>query len=241
MNPHPVLSIIAPCFNEEGNVRLLVARTLATFASLPIAAELVLIDDGSRDATWSRIDEAVAAHPGVVHGVRHEQNRGIVGGWRSGLEASRGALVCLIDSDLQNRPEDIARLYDAFAASGADVAQAVRHPKANMSRLAFSRALNHLLNATFQMKLRDNKSGFLLTRREHLARILDDAEGYRYFQSLLGVAAAERGLRFVEVDTEFDDRHSGESFLSSFPVAVSARILREVVRYRLDTLRTPRR
>src|SRR5689334_18521274 len=103
----PTLSVIAPCFNEEGNVALLVRRTLAAFDSMSTTAELVLVDDGSRDATWARIEEGMAAHPDRVVGKRHAQNQGIVGGWRTGLEASRGEHVCLIDSDLQNRPEDI--------------------------------------------------------------------------------------------------------------------------------------
>ena len=70
-----------------------------------IAAELVMIDDGSVDETWSAIEREVAASEGRVRGVRHVRNKGIVGGWRSGLQAAAGDLVCVIDSDLQNRPE----------------------------------------------------------------------------------------------------------------------------------------
>lgn len=235
------LSVIAPCFDEEGNVELLVRRALAALATLPVPAELVLVDDGSRDATFRHIEAAARAHPERVVARRHEVNRGIVAGWVTGLQAARGELVCLIDSDLQNRPEDIPRLYDAYVASGADVAQAVRRPAANMSRVVFSRGLNHLLNLSFGTRLRDNKSGFVVLSRDKLAALLEDAEGYRYFQSFLGVAAGVRGYRFVEVETPFEHRHAGESFLSDLPVAVSLRILRELARYRLDTLRHPRR
>lgn len=236
-----VLSVIAPCFDEEGNVALLVRRMLAAFEALPVPAELILVDDGSRDATWTHIEREAREHPGRVVARRHEVNRGIVGGWLTGLEAARGALVCLIDSDLQNRPEDIPRLYQAYVASGADVAQAVRNPAANMRRVLFSRGLNHLLNLSFGTRLRDNKSGFVVLEKQKLARLLEDAKGYRYFQSFLGVAAGARGYRFVEVDTPFEHRHAGESFLSNLPVAVSLRILGELARYRLDTLRRPRR
>ena len=61
----------------------------------------------------------VEREPQRVRGVRHERNRGIVGGWKSGLEAASGELICLIDSDLQNRPEDIVRLYEALAGGGS--------------------------------------------------------------------------------------------------------------------------
>ncbi len=233
------LAVFAPCFNEELNIAPLCARMLAVFDELPIPAELVLIDDGSKDDTWKRIAEAERKHP-RVRGIRHEKNQGIVGGWVSGLESTTAPLVCLIDSDLQNRPEDIPRLYERFLEARPDLVQAVRHPKVNRNRIAFSKGLNTLLNVTFGMHLRDNKSGFILCRREVLEDILRDAPGYRYFQSFIGVAAGVRGLRIEEVDTDFDARAAGESFLSNFPVQVSARILRELVRYRAETLKRGR-
>ena len=76
----PVLSVIAPCFNEELNVDNLVARTLASLDALPVPAELILVDDGSRDATWARIEALEKAHD-RVRGFRHAKNKGIVGGW----------------------------------------------------------------------------------------------------------------------------------------------------------------
>ena len=239
MSEPVLLSVIAPCFNEAGNVPLLAERVVATFDRMGVEAELILIDDGSRDGTWRAIEEASAKEP-RVRGERHAKNRGIVGGWLTGLAISRGELLCLIDSDLQNRPEDIAELFQAHRRDGVDLIQAVRHPKSGMRRMAFSRALNHILNLSFGMHLRDNKSGFILCRREVLQDILKDAEGFRYFQSLIGVAAGARGLTISEVDTVFDARHAGESFLSSFPIMVSLRVIGELLRYRIATLRRPR-
>jgi phenylacetate-CoA ligase len=231
----PRLTVIAPCLDEELNVPVLVARVLASFERLPIQAELVLIDDGSRDATWQRIQEASAADR-RVRGVRHDSNLGIVEGWVSGLGVAAGELVCLIDSDLQNRPEDIPRLYEAYARGQAHVAQGVRHPKGSRERVGFSRALNFLLNASFGTRLRDNKSGFILCARSTLEEVLRGREGYRYFQSFLGVSAHLRGFRITEVDTDFEPRVAGESFLARFPLRVSLRVLLELVRYRAATL-----
>lgn len=239
----PTLVVIAPCFNEELNVEPLAARMVKVFDGMaqvkapsggPFSAQLVLVDDGSRDGTWSRIEEAAQRDPRVL-GVRHPTNKGIVGGWLSGLSASQAELVCLIDSDLQNRPEDIARLYETFLRDKPDIVQAVRHPKVNKNRIAFSKGLNLLLNVSFGMWLRDNKSGFILCRREVLEDILRDAPGYRYFQSFIGVAAGVRKLRITEVDTDFEPRNAGESFLSNFPIGVSLRICKELLDYRLST------
>lgn len=237
--PPRELSVIAPCFNEEPNVHVLVERMLAVFAALPVDAELILVDDGSRDATWEKIQEQQAAHD-RVRGFKHETNKGIVGGWKTGLEGSTAPLICLIDSDLQNRPEDIPRLYEAFVRDSPDLVQAVRHPKVNKNRIAFSKGLNVLLNVTFGMQLRDNKSGFVLCKREVLSSILEDSAEYRYFQSFIGVAAGVRRYRVAEVDTDFDARNAGESFLSNFPLKVSLRICKELAHYRVDTLRRPR-
>ena len=233
------LSVIAPCLNEEANVDLLVQRTLAAFDALATGAEIILVDDGSTDRTWERIQDCGRRDP-RVRGVRHERNRGMEAGWQSGLAASRGECVCLIDADLQNRPEDIALLYNAYLRGWGDVIQAVRHAVASARhRCMFTRGLNWLLNSAFGMRSRDNKSGFILCRREVLADILRHRGRYRYYQSFIGAAAHVRGYRIGEVDTVFDGRHGGQSFLSR-PVRASLRILWELAKFRVETWRERR-
>lgn len=230
------LSVIAPCYNEEDNVDLLVERTLAVFDTMTdVEAELVLIDDGSADDTWKAIQRVHAAHE-RVRGVKHRVNKGIVGGWRTGLSVCRGELVCLIDSDLQNRPEDIARLYEAYVEHEPDIVQGVRNPHGVQTRAVFSRGLNLILNASFGMRLRDNKSGFILCKRDVLASMLEYKYEYRFFQSFIGVAAGARQYRIVEVDTDFERRNAGQSFLANFPIRVSLAICVELLKYRYETL-----
>jgi phenylacetate-CoA ligase len=239
------LTVIAPCFNEAGNIDPLVDRTLATFDRHGIPAELLLVDDGSADATWEAIARR-SRRDARVRGVQHSRNRGIEAAWHSALARAAGELICLIDADLQNRPEDVAMLYATYRDGTADLVQGVRNPEEGVRRLLlFSRALNFLLNASFGMHLRDSKSGFILSRREVLADILDHRRQYRYFQSFIGVAAGARGYRIAEVDTPFDQRLAGRSFLRRFPVLVSLRIVWELVVYRLESrgarARAPRR
>jgi phenylacetate-CoA ligase len=234
------LSVIAPCYNEEGNVAELCRRALGVLDDLGVAGELVLVDDGSHDRTWECIQEATQKDA-RVRGVRHVKNKGIEGGWLSGLDAARGELVCLIDSDLQNRPEDIARLFRCYEREQPDLVQAVRHPRKVRSRRVFSRGLNLLLNVAFGMNLRDNKSGFIVCRPDVLRELLTHRYRYRYFQSFIGAAAGVRGLSVAEVDTEFEPRHAGESFLSNYPIRVSLRVLSELAKYRIETLAITRR
>lgn len=229
-----VLSVIAPCLNEESNIDVLADRTLATFDELGIEAELVLVDDGSTDDTWrhmtarTQLDERISC-------VRHEVNRGMEAAWRSGAAAARGQLICLIDADLQNRPEDLIKLYKQYLRELPDLVQAVRHPVAGVTRCRFfSRGLNWLLNFVFGTKLRDNKSGFILCRRDVFHGILRHRKEYKYFQSFIGVSAVLRGYSIAEVDTDFDPRHGGTSFLSRLPIGVSLRTFWELLRFRAE-------
>jgi len=230
----PLLSVIAPCRNEAANVATLAERTLGALDRAAIAGELILVDDGSTDGTWVQIADQHERDP-RVRGVHHAVNQGIEGAWRSGLDAARGELVCLIDADLQNRPEDIPQLYAAFARNEGPVIQAVRHAGAALSRhRLFTRGLNALLNAMCGTKLRDHKSGFVLCRKETLSGILRHRYAYRYYQALIGAAAAARGYTIAEVDTTFDPRLRGESFLPKFPLRASLTILWELLKFRVE-------
>ena len=228
------LSVLVPCLNEADNLPELVARIAAVFRDSPAwaeRAELVLVDDGSTDETFALMEAARAASAFVVT-ARHAQNLGLPAAWRTALSRSRGRLVCILDADLQYRPEDLPRLHQTLIASGADVAQGTRAEvgRERGSRYLFSRGLNRLLNGLFSMDLADNKSGFLLCRREVLADILDYRGRYRYWQILIMVAAHCRGYRIVEVETPFLPRRAGKSFLSSVPLRVMAGCGADLVR-----------
>jgi phenylacetate-CoA ligase len=237
------LSVIAPCYNEEGNLRELVNRLQTAFKTKNIAGEIVLVDDGSKDGTGDMVDQLTAENSNVVS-VHHHTNRGVVTGWKSGLEASHGDLVCLIDADLQNLPEDVCRLYREIRVSGADVVQGYRSSVGRLrdSRYLLSRTLNVILNTTFRMALRDNKSGFIMCRRDVLADILRHRCKYSYFQSLIMVAAKSKGYTIREIETLFESRLVGKSFIPRVPLVVISKTLidigKAVFEYRIFDQRT---
>jgi phenylacetate-CoA ligase len=228
------LSVIISCLNEAHTFDAMAERTLATFDRMGVAAEIVAVDDGSTDATWAHI-EAWGSRDARLRGVRHGRNRGIEAGWRSGLSAARGRLVCLIDGDLQNPPEEIARLLARYEAGGADLVQGTRRP-VNPSRVRYvlSKGLNVILNRTFGMCLADNKSGFVLCPRDVLAAILEHRYSYRYFQAFIAVAAHARGFEIAEVDTPFHPRAAGESFLNNMLLRSIVGVLWDVLKMRAE-------
>lgn len=209
------LSLVAPCFNEEDNIEILSQRFLASMSEAEISAEIVFVDDGSTDRTRAILQELSDADPKIRYQV-HDTNRGIAAGWKTGIDASRGRLVCLIDSDLQNPPEDVLKLYFKKIRTNCDLVQGVRVPQSKQSvgRWISSRGLNFVLNATFGMNSRDNKSGFVLAGRDALLRIIAHKSEYRHFQTFIAVSAKSHGFSICEVETHFMNRVNGRSYLT---------------------------
>jgi len=210
------LSIIVPCYNEEENLRPLVARLQETLELFRIKGEILLVDDKSQDGTRALIEELAKSEPTVV-GVYHEQNRGISGGWRSGLAAARAPRVAITDADLQYAPEDLPRLYHILKRESPDIVQGWRiaHTFSDAYRYALSLAFSYFLNRLFGTRLRDIKSGFLCTRREVFADMLETHYRYRFPQHFIVVNAASKGYSVRQEPVLFWNRNAGQSFISS--------------------------
>lgn len=234
------LSIIAPCFNEELNIPELTERVLLSLDTGKLNGELVLVDDGSLDGTAEVIRAYERQNPERVRGVFHRANRGMSEAWRSGVAAARGVSVTVIDADLQYQPEDVLRLYRTLMDSNVDVVQGCRSSvgRRKDKRFQLSRGFNVLLNTAFGMSLKDNKSGFVCCAREVMQDLMTYSGKYRYWQSFIMVAAHAKGYSYREVETLFEDRKQGVSYLDSGAYLASARSLVDVAKaifeYRLN-------
>ncbi|MBZ0253587.1 MAG: glycosyltransferase family 2 protein [Candidatus Methylomirabilis sp.] len=224
------LSVIVPCFNEEGNLDILVGRLRACFQEHGIDGEIVLVNDGSRDRTGEVVDELARRFQNVVP-VHHAVNKGIVEGWRSGLKNASAPWVCTIDADLQYLPEDCARLYAEMQRTGADLVQGWRrwHTSINWQRYLLSKGFSGFLNALFRMRLRDIKSGFILYKREAFADVMNFRGPYHAFQHFPTIAARKKGYRIVQIPVVWNQRHAGQSFIQ-MPWRFALRSLRDLPR-----------
>lgn len=225
------LSVIVPCYNEEGNIGILVQRILAVFAKYDIHAELLLVNDGSSDETANYIDKAQSEHESV-RAYHHEINQGMEQGWNTGLQFARGNYSCFIDADLQYLPEEIYRLYKTIKAERCDVVQGARSTIGRLkdSRYILSVGLNIMLNILFGMRSKDNKSGFVMAPTDVLKDIMAHKFHYYYYQTFITVAAKSKGYLIQEVETLFGNRFFGTSFIAGFPGRLIFRTVVDVIK-----------
>src|SRR5579863_5831140 len=122
------LSIVAPCYNEQEVLPEFLRRVRAVIEDLGIAIEIVLVDDGSGDATWP-IVAAAASDDTRILGIRLRRNHGHQTALSAGLAAARGELLLLIDADLQDPPELLPAMIGLMQSSGADVVYGQRRQR----------------------------------------------------------------------------------------------------------------
>jgi len=119
MNTGRVISVIIPCYNEEESVHLIETVLVDTLRKNYVDFELIMVDDGSSDATLERLMEIARSHtPSRV--VRHQYNQGLGAAIRSGIAASSGALTVTIDSDMTFHPRYIKDLLERFDVGDCD-------------------------------------------------------------------------------------------------------------------------
>lgn len=205
-SPRPQVSVAVPLFNEEATIEELLERVRRTLEERGTSFEIVLVDDGSTDATGALLARAAATDPRVR--VRTlSRNFGQAAALCCGIFESRGDVVVTLDGDLQNPPEEIPRLLDALVA-GVDVVTARRIARHESAwRLAGSRAVHWIARLLVGIDIEDFGGQFKAYRREVIeATRTAWAPGKPFF-----ALAAWLGFRVVEVPVRHDPRRSGAS------------------------------
>lgn len=115
----PFVSVVIPVYNSASQLSTTVHAVTTAVGALGYPLEVILVDDGSKDSSWSEIGELTRRNPGV-RGIRFLRNRGQHSALLAGIRASRGSFVVLMDDDGQNPSTEIATLLDT-AAEGYDL------------------------------------------------------------------------------------------------------------------------
>lgn len=206
-----MLSVVIPAYNEQEMVPKAVQEIGAVLQKAGIAHELLFIDDGSRDATWTEIQTA-SSRSKQVCGVHFSRNFGKEAAIFAGLSYAKGDCVAVIDCDLQHPPEKLVEMYRLWE-QGVEVIEGVKSDRGRESALhclsakAFytiiSRATKVDMSRASDFKLLDRKAvNVLLTMREKRA----------FFRAL----SSWVGFRTAEVSYEVRDRTAGESKWSTW-------------------------
>ncbi len=149
------LSLVIPVYNEEVNLDELIRRCMQVCSGLQRPFEIVLVDDGSADASPSMIADAAVRHTGRVIGVLLNRNYGQHAAVMAGFAHSRGEVVVTLDADLQNPPEEIPKLLGPIDA-GCDVVGSVRQNRHDTRfRRLSSRLVNYVVRRATGVQMHD--------------------------------------------------------------------------------------
>ena len=226
------LSLFFPCHNEAENLEALVADALAALPSLATTYEVILVDDGSRDATAVVAEHLVQRHPGVVRLVRHAVNRGYGGALRSGFAAARYANLAYTDGDRQFRIADLGRLVAQAESDGAAVVIGYRIKRADPLLRTIYASLYRIANGVwFGLRVRDVDCAAKLFRREALGGIRVRSNG-AFFSAELLIRLQIAGVRIAEVGVPHYPRTAGSPTGARLSVITQA--IRDFWRLRLQ-------
>jgi glycosyltransferase involved in cell wall biosynthesis len=224
----PDLSVVAPLYNESENVQPLVDWILEALSTYQGTYEIILVDDGSRDDTWSRIAGAALAHP-QVHGLRLGRNVGQTAAMMAGFDHARGRVVVSLDGDLQNDPRDIPMLV-AKLDEGYDLVCGWRQRRQDklILRKVPSWVANRLIRRLTGVPITDNGCSLKAYRRELLDRISLYAEQHRFIPAL----SASVGARITELPVRHHARRFGES---KYGISRTVKVLVDLVTLKMIT------
>ncbi len=214
----PELSYFFPAHNEEANLQGLVEEALETLPTLAERFEIVIVDDGSRDATPAMADALAASHA-EVRVVHHPTNLGYGAALRSGFAAARYGVLGFTDGDRQFRVADLGRLLEVLMAgpepalpgssSAPDVVVGYRIQRADpLVRTVYARLYRLANRIFFGLRVRDVDCACKVFRRNALAGLSVESGG-AFFSAELLIKLQAAGHRVAEVGVPHYPRLAG--------------------------------
>ena len=238
--PFVDLSIVVPAFNEEHRLPPTLASLHAFLSAQPMRWEIVVVDDGSRDATCAVVERAMASIPNLRL-VRQIPNRGKGAAVRLGMREARGQIRVMSDADGSMSPDQLPRLLAPIIACTAEIAIGSRYAdgartdiKQPLYRVLWSRLANKLIQRSLVPGVRDTQCGFKAFTAEAARDLfrLGKIDGWAFDLEILALAR-RAGFAIAEVGVEWtDDRRSRVN-----PIKDMWKVVREAVTIRSNLRR----
>lgn len=204
----PYLSIVVPVYNEQAMLPIFFERTKAALENYGRSYELILVNDGSRDASEQMLQELQANHPDTVRVINFNTNYGQHMAIMAGFERVRGEIVITLDADLQNLPEDISKLVVEIEA-GHDVVGGYRQQRQDQFwRLLVSRLHNKLWRwIAPKIAMKDEGCMLRAYRRDVVKQMVASGETSTFIPALALIYASNP----TEVPVRHAAREAGQS------------------------------
>ncbi len=222
--PSVPLSIVVPCYNEEGCLAELHRRLSAAAQGVAgDAYEIVLINDGSKDRTWPIMQELAASDPHLV-AINLSRNHGHQLALTAGLDLCAGERILIIDADLQDPPELLGDMLKTMDEQNADVVYAVRRARAGETafKRGTAKAFYRILFKLSEIEIPLDTGDFRLMSRRALDALLALPEQARFIRGMV----AWVGFKQVPILYDRAERHAGET---NYP-------LRKMLRLAVDAI-----
>jgi undecaprenyl-phosphate 4-deoxy-4-formamido-L-arabinose transferase len=204
---NPEVSVVIPVYNEEEGLPLLFERLYPALDALGRSYEIVFVDDGSADRSVAELREQFQRRPDVTRVVVLARNAGQHMAILAAFEQTRGKYVITLDADLQNPPEEIARLLAAMD-SGADYVGTIRVSRRDVLwRKAASRLMNRLREGTTSIRITDQ--GCML--RGYHRSVIDAVNRCTEVSTYVPALAYTFARHPVEIEVAHAERTVGQS------------------------------
>ena len=229
------LSIVVPCYNEEGNVELFYEEVQKVFKGKKIKYEIVFVNDGSSDNTLNRLTDIVNQKKQNIKVINFSRNFGKEAAMYAGLKEAEGELVTIIDADLQQRPELILRMIDILNENEQfDSVAAFQEVRKEGKVLTFFKdTFYKVINSMSTVPFVQGASDFRTFRRKVVDSILELSEYHRFSKGIFSFV----GYNTYYLPYEVEERNSGTSkwnFFKLFNYAIDG-----IVAFTTSPLRAP--
>ncbi|MCC7416505.1 MAG: glycosyltransferase family 2 protein [Acidobacteria bacterium] len=209
------LSVFFPAYNDSGTIASMVIGAVKAASQLTSDYEVIVVNDGSADATAEIADELARTYP-HVRVVHHPRNLGYGGALQTGFRAATKDLVFYTDGDAQYDPAEIPALW-ARMTPDADLVNGYKISRSDpLHRIVIGRVYHHAVSLLFGLTVRDVDCDFRLMRRSIFDTItLEKTSGVICLEMMKKIQDA--GFRIVEVPVHHYHRAFGRSQFFNFP------------------------